>query len=78
MLDQISGYKLNSYDNLHDYHVRINKQPKWIVKRQGLSLKIVNFLGHSFVQFGQWLIKITDMSKNSVLNGTDVCNHYGE
>ena len=78
MLDQISGYKLNVYDDLHDYHNRIDKRPKWTIKRKTFSMKLINRLGYGFIKFGQWLIKITDMPKNGMLNGTDVCNHYGE
>jgi hypothetical protein len=78
MLDQISGYKLNVYDDLHDYHMRINTQAKWRIERKSFSLRMVNRLGYWFIQFGQWLIKITEMQKNGMLNNTDVCNHYGE
>lgn len=78
MLDQISGYKLNVYEDLHDYHTRINKQSKLRIKRKSFSMKMVNCLGYRFIQLGQWLIKITEMPKNGMLNSTDVRNHYGE
>ena len=78
MLDQISGYKLNVYEDLHDYHVRVKRQPKWVIKQNPLSLRIINRLGYLIVKFGQWLIKHTEMPKKGILNGTDVCNPYGE
>ena len=75
MLDQISGYKLNVYEDLHDYHQRIKKQPRWVIKGSTLAAEIVIRLGYSFIKLGQWLINSTEMPKNGILNGTDVCNH---
>jgi hypothetical protein len=78
MLDHLSGYKSFGYEELTEYQLRVSKPLFSIPRRRSLGKEIINHLGHTFVHFGQWLIRLTELPQTNLANQTDMCSHYGD